>query len=212
MLVFVKSWPRPPAPLLRKANVEAAVVNRSADYVSRVQSEDALAQLGTDAMKNAALVFLLVFFLALIAAALVLWLWERELLRCWELCTKCSLFVALARINRLFTVRSGTTRAICRTMPRSWRLGLACKPLGRATKPISGVLTPCFGVTMSNRCRSLLLLSASLVVGYPAAWLLAMSSTPLSAHLAPRNGVELTFYGLAVTALAFTLTLWTLPA
>jgi hypothetical protein len=65
---------------------------------------------------------------------------------------------------------------------------------------------------MSNRCRSLLLLSASLVVGYPAAWLLAMSSTPLSAHLAPRNGVELTFYGLAVTALAFTLTLWTLPA
>jgi hypothetical protein len=64
---------------------------------------------------------------------------------------------------------------------------------------------------MSNRCRSLLLLSAWLVVGYPAAWLLAMSSSPLSAHLAPRNGVELTFYGLAVTALAFTLALWALP-
>jgi len=65
---------------------------------------------------------------------------------------------------------------------------------------------------MNNRCRSLLLHSASVVVAYPAAWLLAMSSTPLSAYLAPRNGVELTFYGLAVTALAFTLALWTLPA
>lgn len=64
---------------------------------------------------------------------------------------------------------------------------------------------------MINRCRSLLLLSASLVVGYPVAWLLAMNSSPLSAHLAPRNGIELTFYGLAVTALAFTLTLWALP-
>jgi hypothetical protein len=65
---------------------------------------------------------------------------------------------------------------------------------------------------MSNRCRSLLLLSSSLVVGYPAAWLLAMSSPSLSARFAPRNGVELTLYGLAVTALAFTLTLWALPA
>ena len=64
---------------------------------------------------------------------------------------------------------------------------------------------------MSNRCRSLLLLSSSLVVGYPAAWLLTMSSSPLSAHFAPRNGVELTLYGLAVIALAFTLALWALP-
>jgi hypothetical protein len=64
---------------------------------------------------------------------------------------------------------------------------------------------------MSNRCRSLLLLLSAWLVGYPAAWLLVMSSSPLSAHLAPRNGVELTLYGLAVTALAFTLTLWALP-
>jgi hypothetical protein len=91
---------------------------------------------------------------------------------------------------------------------------------------------------MRNRCRSLLLLSARLVVGYPAAWLLAMSSSPLfadvlatarchqslfdwlvrepvrrwAAYFAPRNGAELTLYGLAVTASAFTLTLWALPA
>jgi hypothetical protein len=65
---------------------------------------------------------------------------------------------------------------------------------------------------MSNTYRSLLLLSSSLVVGYPAAWLLAMRSPSLSAHFAPRNGVELTLSALAVTALAFTLTLWALPA
>ena len=45
-----------------------------------------------------------------------------------------------------------------------------------------------------------------------SSWLLAMSSNPLSAHFEPRNGRELILYGLAVTALAFTLTLWTLPA
>jgi len=47
---------------------------------------------------------------------------------------------------------------------------------------------------------------------YPAAWLLAMSSPSLSAQFAPRNAVELSLYGLAVTALAFTLTLWAIPA
>ena len=82
-------------------------------------------------------------------------------------------------------------------------------PLDRAKQ--SQANRVCDGVTMSNRCRSLLLLSSSLVVRYPAAWLLVMSSSPLSAHFAPRNGVELTLYGLAVIALAFTLALWALP-
>ena len=92
---------------------------------------------------------------------------------------------------------------------------------------------------MRNRFRSLLLFSARLVVGYPAAWLLlAVSSTPLladvldtaicrcqslfhrlvrvpvrqgAAHLAPRDDTELILFGLAVTVLAFVLALWLLP-
>jgi hypothetical protein len=91
---------------------------------------------------------------------------------------------------------------------------------------------------MRNRFRSLLLFSARLVVGYPAAWLLAVSSSPLladvldtaicrcqslfhrlvrvpvrqgAAHLAPRDDTELILFGLAVTVLAFVLALWLLP-
>jgi hypothetical protein len=91
---------------------------------------------------------------------------------------------------------------------------------------------------MRNRFRSLLMFSARLVVGYPAAWLLAVSSSPLladvldtaicrcqslfhrlvrvpvrqgAAHLAPRDDTELILFGLAVTVLAFVLALWLLP-
>jgi hypothetical protein len=90
---------------------------------------------------------------------------------------------------------------------------------------------------MRNRFRSLLQFSARLLVGYPAAWLLAMSSGHLlsdmlgtvrcrqslfysllrvpirqgAAHLAPRDGAELTLIGLAVTVSTFILTLWLLP-
>jgi hypothetical protein len=82
---------------------------------------------------------------------------------------------------------------------------------------------------MRNRFRSLLLFSARLLVGYPAAWLRAMSSGHLlarcqslfywllrvpvtqgAAHLAPQNGAELTLIGLAVTVSTFILTLWLL--
>jgi hypothetical protein len=90
---------------------------------------------------------------------------------------------------------------------------------------------------MRNRFRSLLLFSARLLVGNPAAWLLALSSGHLipdvpatvrcrcqslfywllrvpvrqgAAHLAPRDGAELTLIGLAVTVSTFILTLWLL--
>jgi hypothetical protein len=131
-----------------------------------------------------------------------------------------SQIAASAPFNLSFTVRSGTTRATARTVRESLaaRSGMTPQPFSRwIARPSHqsqaiGRYRVCGGVTMSNRCRSLLLLSAWLVVGYPAAWLLAISSSSISAHLAPRNGVELTLYGLAVTALVFTLTLWALPA
>jgi hypothetical protein len=90
---------------------------------------------------------------------------------------------------------------------------------------------------MRNRFRSILLFSARLVVGYPAAWLLALGSGHLlpdvpgtvrcrcqslfdwllcvpvrhaAAHLAPRNDAELTLICLTVTASTFILTLWLL--
>jgi hypothetical protein len=90
---------------------------------------------------------------------------------------------------------------------------------------------------MHNQFRSFLLLLARLVVGYPATWLLAMSSGQLlaefrgtprhhcqsllcwlvhnpnrqrAAYVALRNS-ELTLLGLAVTVTAFILTLWLLP-
>jgi hypothetical protein len=81
---------------------------------------------------------------------------------------------------------------------------------------------------MDNRFRSLLLFSVRLVAGYPAAWLADVLDTarchqslfdwsvraPVrrwSAYLAPRNGAELTLFGLAVTVSAFILALCILP-
>ena len=88
---------------------------------------------------------------------------------------------------------------------------------------------------MRNRFRSLLQFSARFVVGYPASWLLAMSSSQLladtarrgcqslfhwlvrvpvrqgAAYLVPRDDAELTLMGVAVTVSAFVLALWLLP-
>jgi hypothetical protein len=82
---------------------------------------------------------------------------------------------------------------------------------------------------MDNHFRSLLLFSARLVVAYPATWLADVLDTarcrqqspfdwlaraPVRrwvACLAPRNGAELTLFGLAVTVSAFILALSVLP-
>jgi hypothetical protein len=77
---------------------------------------------------------------------------------------------------------------------------------------------------MRNRFELLLLFSARVVVGYPAAWLLAMASSlaPLvhsgarnwKADLAALNDLphaELIVIGFAVMVSAFALALWLLP-
>ena len=72
---------------------------------------------------------------------------------------------------------------------------------------------------MRNRFELLLLFSARLVVGYPAAWLLAMASVNSGARnwkadLAALNDLpraELIVIGFAVTVSAFALALWLLP-
>ena len=75
---------------------------------------------------------------------------------------------------------------------------------------------------MRNRFELLLLFSARLIVGYPAAWLLAMaSSLGLLVHAGTRNWkgelhdlvphAELIMIGFAVTVSAFALALLLLP-